>query len=161
MPSINPQIICHRLHVNPAIKPVAQKRRNFAPERVAIIEVEIDKLLAAGFIEEVSYAEWLANVVLVAKKDKDNFPLHRIDQLVDSTSGNQLLSFMDAYSGYNQIMMHEDDKAKTSFIIERGTYCYKVMPFGLKNAGATYERLVTKIFKEQIGKTMEIYVDDM
>ncbi|KAI5311806.1 hypothetical protein L3X38_040979 [Prunus dulcis] len=68
---------------------------------------------------------------------------------------------MDAYSGYNQIMMHEDDKAKTSFIIERGTYCYKVMPFRLKNARATYQRLVNKIFKEQIGKTMEVYVDDM
>ncbi|CAL8996244.1 unnamed protein product, partial [Prunus brigantina] len=141
MPDIDPNIICHRLHVNPACKPVAQKRRNFAPERVAIIEAEIDKLLAAGFIEKVSYSE--------------------IDQLVDSTSGNQLLSFMDAYSGYNQILMHDDDKAKTSFIIERGTYCYKVMPFGLKNAGATYQRLVNKIFKEQIGKTMEVYVDDM
>ncbi|CAL8168152.1 unnamed protein product [Prunus armeniaca] len=179
MPGIDPNIICHRLHVNPACKPVAQKRRNFAPERVAIIEAEIDKLLAADFIEEVSYSEWLANVVLVAKQEKgkwrvcvdytdlnkacpkDNFPLPRIDQLVDSTSGNQLLSFMDAYFGYNQILMHEDDKVKTSFIIERGTYCYKVMPFGLKNAGATYQRLVNKIFKEQIGKTMEVYVDDM
>ncbi|KAI5339158.1 hypothetical protein L3X38_018430 [Prunus dulcis] len=131
------QIIFHRLHVNAAIKPIAQKRHNFAPKRVAIIEAEIDKLLAAGFIEEVSYAEWLANVVLVAKKDKDS------------------------YFSYNQIMMHEDDKAKTSFIIERDTYCYKVMLFGLKNAEATYERLVNKIFKEQIGKTMEVYVDDM
>ncbi|CAL8996302.1 unnamed protein product [Prunus brigantina] len=62
---------------------------------------------------------------------------------------------MDAYSGYNQILMHDDDKAKTSFVIERGTYCYKVMPFGLKNAGATYQKVVNKIFKEQIGKTME------
>ncbi|CAL2266599.1 unnamed protein product [Prunus armeniaca] len=172
MRGIEPQIICHRLHVNPAIKPIAQKRRNFAPERVAIIEAEIDKLLAAGFIEEVSYVEWLANVVLVAKKDKglrrvcvnytdlnkaclkDNFPLPRIDQLVVSTSDNQLLSFIDAYSGYNQIMMHEDNKAKTFFIIERGTYYYKFMPFGLKNAGATYQRLVNKIFKEQIDKTL-------
>ncbi|KAI5342184.1 hypothetical protein L3X38_010059 [Prunus dulcis] len=179
MPGIDPQIICHRLHVNPAIKPVAQKRRNFAPERFAIIEAEIDKLLAASFIKEVSYVEWLANVILVAKKDKglwrvcvdytdlnkacpkENFPLPRIDQLVDSTFGNQLLSFMDAYFGYNQIMMHENDKVKTSFIIERGTYCYKVMLFGLKNAGATYKRLVNKIFKEQIGKTMKVYVDDM
>ncbi|CAL2254005.1 unnamed protein product [Prunus armeniaca] len=179
MPGIDPNIICHRLHVNPACKPVAQKRRNFAPERVAIIEAEIDKLLVAGFIEEVSYSEWLANVVLVAKQEKgkwrvcvdytdlnkacpkDNFPLPRIDQLVDSTSGNQLLSFMDAYSGYNQILMHEDDKAKTSFIIERGTYCYKVMPFELKNAGATYQKLVNKNFKEQIGKTMEVYANDM
>ncbi|KAI5333485.1 hypothetical protein L3X38_023616 [Prunus dulcis] len=146
MYGIDPQIICHRLHVNPAIKPVVQKRRNFIPEQVAIIEAETDKLLAAGFIEEVSNVEWLANVVLV---------------LVDSTSDNQLLSFMDAYSGYNQIMMHEDDKAKTSFIIEKGTYCYKVIPLGLKNTGATYQRLVNKIFKEQIGKTMEVYVDDM
>ncbi|CAL2270497.1 unnamed protein product [Prunus armeniaca] len=178
MPGIDPNIICHRLHVNPTCKLVAQKRRNFAPERVAI-EAEIDKLLAAGFIEKVSYSEWLANVVLVAKREKGkwrvcvdytdlnkacpkgNFPLPRIDQLVDSTSGNQLLSFMDAYFSYNQILMHEDDKAKASFIIERGTYCYKVMPFGLKNAGATYQRLVNKIFKEQIGKTMEVYVDDM
>ncbi|CAL8175714.1 unnamed protein product [Prunus armeniaca] len=179
MPGIDPNIICHQLHVNPACKPVAQKRRNFAPEQVTIIEAEFDKLLAVGFIEEVSYSEWLANVVLVAKQEKgkwrvcvdyidlnkacpkDNFSLPRIDQLVDSTSGNQLLSFMDAYSGYNQILMHEDDKAKISFIIERGTYCYKVMPFGLKNARATYQRLVNKIFKEQIGKTMEVYVDDM
>ncbi|CAL9029510.1 unnamed protein product [Prunus brigantina] len=148
MPGIDPQIICHRLHVNPAIKPVAQKRRNFAPERVIIIEAEIDKLLAAGFIEEVSYAEWLANVVLVAKKDKglwrvcvdytdlnkacpkDNFPLPRIDQLVDSTSGNQLLSFMDAYSGYNQIMMHEDDRAKTSFITKEVPTAIKSCPLG-------------------------------
>ncbi|KAI5314686.1 hypothetical protein L3X38_043862 [Prunus dulcis] len=88
MPGIDLNIICHRLHVNPGYKPVAQKGRNFAPEQVAIIEPEIDKLLAAGFIEE-------------------------------------LLSFMDAYSGYNQILMHGDDKTKTSFIIERRTYCCK------------------------------------
>ncbi|KAI5344505.1 hypothetical protein L3X38_012382 [Prunus dulcis] len=149
MPGIDPNIICHRLHVNPTCKPVVQKRRNFAPERLAIIEAEIDKLLAASFIEEVSYLEWLANVVLVEKQEKD------------STSGNQLLRFMDAYSSYNQILMHEDDKAKTSFIIERGTYCYKVMPFGLKNSRVTYQRLMNKIFKEQISKTMEVYVDDM
>ena len=68
---------------------------------------------------------------------------------------------MDAYSGYNQILMHEDDKAKTSFIIEMGTYCYKVMHFGLKNGRATYQRLVNKIFKEQISKIMEVYIDDM
>ncbi|KAI5333080.1 hypothetical protein L3X38_023210 [Prunus dulcis] len=92
---------------------------------------------------------------------KDNFSLPRIDQLMDSTTDNQLLSFMDVYSGYNQILMHKDDKAKTSFIIERGTYCHKVMHFRLKNAGATYQRLVNKIFNEHIGKTMEVYVDDM
>ncbi|CAL2256821.1 unnamed protein product [Prunus armeniaca] len=124
MPGIDPNIICHRLDVNPASKAMPQKRRNFALVRVAIIEAEIDKLLAADFIEE-------------------------------------LLSFMGAYSHYNQILMHEDDKVKTSFIIEKGTYFYKVMPFVLKNAEATYQRLVNKIFKEQIGKTMEVYMDDM
>ncbi|BBG96834.1 Protein kinase superfamily protein [Prunus dulcis] len=85
----------------------------------------------------------------------------KVDQLVDSTSNNKLLNFMDAYSGYNQIMMHEDNKLNTSFIIERGTYCYKVMAFRLKSSRATYERLVNKILKEQIGKTIEVYVDDM
>ncbi|KAI5343279.1 hypothetical protein L3X38_011155 [Prunus dulcis] len=85
----------------------------------------------------------------------------KVDQLVDSTSNNKLLNFMDAYSGYNQIMMHEDNKSNTSFIIERGTYCYKVMAFRLKSSRATYERLVNKILKEQIGKTIEVYVDDM
>ncbi|KAI5343694.1 hypothetical protein L3X38_011570 [Prunus dulcis] len=68
---------------------------------------------------------------------------------------------MDAYSSYNQIIMYDDEKVKTSFIIKRGTYCYKVMPFGRKNAGATYQRLMNKIFKKQISRTMEIYVDDM
>ena len=71
------------------------------------------------------------------------------------------MSFMDAFSGYNQITMHPADQEKTSFITNQGLYCYKMMPFGLKNAGATYQRLVNKLFKEQIGKTMEVYVDDM
>ena len=72
-----------------------------------------------------------------------------------------MLSFMDAFSGYYQIKMYLPDLEKTSFIMERGLYCYKVMPFGLKNTGATYQRLVNKMFKEMIGKTMEVYIDDM
>ena len=92
---------------------------------------------------------------------KDSFPLPRIDQLVDSTAGHKLLTFMDAFSGYNQIMMDEDDQEKTSFITSRGLFCYKVMPFGLKNAGATYQRLMNKMFHDQIGQNVEVYVDDM
>ncbi|KAI5324309.1 hypothetical protein L3X38_033382 [Prunus dulcis] len=84
---------------------------------------------------------------------KDSFPLPRIDQLVDATAGHALLSFMDAYSGYNQIFMHPEDQAHTSFIKDRrGLYCYKVMPFSLKNAGATYQRLVNHL----ISNTMEL-----
>ncbi|KAM1034264.1 hypothetical protein ACFX2A_038558 [Malus domestica] len=87
---------------------------------------------------------------------KDNFPLPLIDRLIDSTAGCELLSFMETYSGYNQILMNPLDQEHTAFTTDRGLYCYKVMPFGLKNAGATYQRLVNSIFAEQIGKSMEV-----
>ena len=72
-----------------------------------------------------------------------------------------MLTFMDAFSGYNQIRMAEKDQEKTSFITSQGLYCYKVMPFGLKNVGATFQRLVNKMFSKQIGRNMEVYVDNM
>ena len=135
-------------------------------------------MLSIGFIWEVYYPNWLVNVVLVKKANgkwriyvdftdlnkacpKDSFPFPRIDQLVDSTAGHKLLTFMDAFSGYNQIKMAEEDQEKTAFITSQGLYCYKVMPFGLKNAGATYQRLVNKMFSRQIGRNMEVYMDDM
>ena len=92
---------------------------------------------------------------------KDSCPLLRIDQLVDSTAGHQLLNFMDAFSGYNQIKMDEADQEKTPFVTSQGLFCYKVMPFGLKNVGATYLRLVNHMFCPQIGWNVEVYVDDM
>ena len=92
---------------------------------------------------------------------KDSYPLLHIDQLVDSTAGHKLLSFMDAFSSYNQIRMDEVDQEKTSFITSQGLFCYKVMPFGLRNVGATYQRLVNHMFRPQIGRNVEVYVDDM
>ena len=92
---------------------------------------------------------------------KDSYPLPHIDQLVDSTAGHKLLSFMDAFSGYNQRKMDEVDQEKTSFVTSQGLFCYEVMPFGLKNAGATYQRLVNHMFCPQIGQNVEVYVDDM
>ncbi|XP_061351831.1 uncharacterized protein LOC133296787 [Gastrolobium bilobum] len=92
---------------------------------------------------------------------KDSFPMPSIDQLVDNSSGFQLLSFMDAYSGYNQIPLHPDDHEKTAFITNKGNFCYNVMPFGLKNAGATYQRMMNRIFQGQIGRNLEVYIDDM
>jgi hypothetical protein len=178
MHGIDPSIIVHRLNADPSFRPVRQKRRTFVPERNQAVADEVSKLLAVGFVREVDYPEWLANVVLVKKSNnkwrmcvdftdlnkacpKDSFPLPRIDLLVDSTSRHQLLSFMDAFSGYNQIQMAEEDHGKTSFITDRGLYCYKVMPFGLKNAGATYQRLVNRMFEKQMGRNVEVYVDDM
>jgi hypothetical protein len=80
---------------------------------------------------------------------------------VDLTSGHELLSFMDAFSGYNQIYMAESDQEKTSFTTDHGLYCYRMMPFGLKNVGETYQRLVNRMFRAQIGRNVEVYVDDM
>ena len=92
---------------------------------------------------------------------KDSYPLPRIDTLVDSTARHELLSFMDTFSGYNQIRMKEEDQEKTSFVNSQGIFCYKVMPFGLKNAGATYKRLMNKMFAHQLGRNVQVYVDDM
>ena len=178
MPGINPSVITHRLNVHLSSKSMRQKKRVFAPERDNAIKEEVQKLTLVKFIREVYYPNWLANVVIVKKANgkwrmcvdftdlnkacpKDSYPLPCIDQLVDSTVGHRLLSFMDAFSGYNQIRMDEVDQEKTSFVTSQGLFCYKVMPFGLKNAGATYQRLVNYMFHPQIGRNVEVYVDDM
>ncbi|KAH9714403.1 hypothetical protein KPL71_020650 [Citrus sinensis] len=178
MPGIDRGVACHKLAIKKGARPVRQKRRCFNQERYEAINTEVEKLLKAGFIREAKYPEWISNVVLVKKANgklrmcvdftdlnkacpKDSFPLPKIDQLVDSTAGHGLLSFIDAFSGYNQIPMDEQDEESTAFITNMGLFCNRVMPFGLKNAGATYQRLVNKIFKPLIGHTMEVYVDDM
>ncbi|XP_071916078.1 uncharacterized protein [Coffea arabica] len=92
---------------------------------------------------------------------KDCYLLPRIDQLVDSTTGCEIFCFLDAFKGYHQIALDKEDQEKTSFITEYDTYCYTTRPFGLKNAGEIYQRLVNKLFKNQIGRNMDVYVDDM
>ena len=92
---------------------------------------------------------------------KNSYPLLRINTLVDSTARHELLSFMDAFSSYNQIKMSEEDQEITSFVTSQGLFCYKVMPFRLKNAGATYQRLMNKMFTHQIGRNVQVYIDDM
>ena len=167
MGRIDPAVITHRLNVNPSFKLVKQKRRCFALERQKVINEEVGNLLQADAIREVEYPEWLANVVLIKKANgkwrlcinftdinracqKDSFPLPQINLIVDPITRHELLSFMDAFSGYNQISMDPNNQEKTLFVTGQGTYCYRVMPFGLKNAGATYQRLVNKMFQKQI-----------
>uniref|UniRef100_A0A2N9HSY3 RNase H type-1 domain-containing protein n=1 Tax=Fagus sylvatica TaxID=28930 RepID=A0A2N9HSY3_FAGSY len=130
-PGVDPAFACHSLNVDPLIRPVVQKGRRISP-------------LPPG-----------------STCPKDPFPLPKIDQLVDATSGHQRMSFLDAFQGYHQIAMNPADEEKTAFITPRGIFCYKVMPFGLKNAGATYQRMITKMFSSQLGKTVEVYIDDM
>ena len=92
---------------------------------------------------------------------KDPFPLPRIDQLVDATVGHPRMRFLDAFQGYHQIPLALDDQEKTAFVTLIGNYHYKVMPFGLKNTGFTYQRMMTRMFEPQLGKSIEAYIDDM
>ena len=85
----------------------------------------------------------------------------KIDQLLDATIGHPRMSFLDAFQGYHQIPLALDDQGKTTFVSPIRKYHYKVMLFGLKNAGSTYQRMMTRMFKSQLGKNIEIYIDDM
>ena len=178
MTGISPMNASHKLNVLPFARPIRQRVRRFHPDRHQIIQAEVDNLLKAGFIREVKYLEWFANVVVVPKKGgkwrvyvdymdlndaypKDSFPLPLIDHIVDASAGHGMLSFLDAFSSYHQTPMYPPDAEKTFFITPNGLYYYNVMPFGLKNVGATYQRLVTKIFWPLLGKTMEVYINDM
>ena len=157
MPGVPRELAEHTLNVDPKFKPVRQFLRRFNEERRKAIGEEVARLLAAGFIVEVFHPEWLANPVLVLKKNgtwrmcvdytdlnkacpADPFALPRIDQIIDATAGCARLSFLDAYSGYHQIKMAVKDQEKTAFITPFGAFCYVSMPFGLKSAQATYQQ---------------------
>ncbi|CAA0837944.1 Unknown protein, partial [Striga hermonthica] len=178
MKGIDPGVASHKLNLDRTVQPVVQKRRKLGPDRQKALEEEVKKLIDNKFIKEAKYPTWVSNPVLVKKSNglwrlcidfsdlnkacpKDSYPLPHIDYMVDATSGHESMSFMDAYSGYNQILMDPEDSEHTLFYSARGLYCYTMMSFGLKNAGATYQRLVNKMFATMIGRTMEVYVDDM
>jgi hypothetical protein len=164
MPGIPREVIEHRLGLDPAFKLIKQKERRYTPERCETIQVEVNKLLEAGFIKPVDYPNWLANPVLVEKPDgswcmcidytslnktcpKDMYPLPHICQIVNSTVACELLSFLDAYSVYHQISLATDDEEKTSFITPFKIFCYTKMIFRLKNGGATNQKCVHIILK--------------
>ncbi|XP_038996868.1 uncharacterized protein LOC120121584, partial [Hibiscus syriacus] len=178
MPGLETDIVMHKLPIKPECKPVQQKLRRMRPDMLLKIKEEVKKQFDAGFLQVAKYPEWVANIVPVPKKDgkvrmcvdyrdlnraspKDNFPLPHIDTLVDNTAGHALFSFMDGFSGYNQIKMDPEDMEKTTFVTMWGTFCYKVMPFGLKNAGATYQRAMVTLFHDMMHRDIEVYVDDM
>jgi hypothetical protein len=178
MPGIPREVIAHKLGIDPAFKPIKQKERRYTPERRETIRLEVNKLLEVGFIRPVDYLIWLANLVLVEKPDgfwhmcidytslnkacpKDEYPLPRICQIVDSTPSCELLSFLDAYSGYHQISLAVDDEEKTAFITPFGIFCYTKMAFELKNRGATYQKCVHTVLESKIGRNVESYIDDI
>jgi len=178
MPGVNPDVITHRLSIFKEARPISQKKRDLGDEKRLAAKEEVEKLLSVGFIREARYATWLANVVMVTKLNdnwrmcidyrninsacpKDTYPLPNIDRLVDGAADHKIMSFLDAYFGYNQIRMHPRNKEKTTFMTTDANYYYEVMSFGLKNAGVTYQRLMDKIFKGLISRAVEVYVDDI
>jgi len=178
MPGLDPEIVQHQLPLKPECYLIKQRLRRMKPEVLLNIKEEVEKQFNAGFLAVVQYPQWVANVVLVPKKDenirmcvdyrdlnraspKDDFPLPHIDTLVDNTATSSLYSFIDGFSGYNQIKMAPEDMEKTTFITLWVMFCYKVMSFGLKNAGATYQRAMVTLFHDMIHKEIEVYVDDM
>jgi hypothetical protein len=153
------ELVEHFLDVRKTAKPVKQKLRRFAKDHKEVIRVEILKVLAVRFIRECKNPVWLANPVLIPKKTgqwrmcidytdlnrhcpKDPFPLLRIDQVVDSTTGGALLWFLNYFTGFHQIALKVSDQDKTVFITPHDIYCYMAMTFGLKNAGATYQKAI-------------------
>jgi hypothetical protein len=161
-------VIEHKLDIDPAFKPIKQKERRYTPERCETIRLEVNRLLEAGFIRPIDYPRWLANPILVEKPDgswrmcidytslnkacpKDEYPLPHICQIVDSTASCELLSFLDAYSGYHQISLAIDDEDKTTFITPFGIFCYTKMVFGLKNGRAIYQNVYAQSWKVRLG----------
>jgi hypothetical protein len=175
---VNRDVIEHSLNVDPTIRPRKQKLRKMSDDKAEGARNEVKRLLSAGVIREVTYPEWLSNTVMVKKSNekwttcidfmdlnkacpKDEFPLPRIDSLVDTAATSELMSLLDCYSGYHQIWMKKEDEPKTSFITPSGTYCYLWMLEGPKNPGGSFSRMTSKVLSSQIGRNVLTYVDDI
>jgi hypothetical protein len=171
-------VIKHSLNVDSAIRPRKQKLRKMFDDKAEGARNEVKRLLSVVVIREVTYPEWLANTVMVKKANgkwrmcidfidlnkacpKDEFPLPRIDSLVDEAATSELMSLLDCYSDHHQIWMKKGDEPKTSFITPSGTYCYLRMPEGLKNAGGSFNRMTVKVLSSHIGMNVLTYVDDI
>jgi hypothetical protein len=179
MPGVPRELAEHKLKVYPQARPIRQKLCCFTPDKREAIRAELARLVSIGFIREVLHSEWLANPVLVLKKNKvdwhmcidytdlykycpkDPFVLPMIDQVVDSTAGCSMLSFLDCYSIYHQISLAKEYEEKTAFITPFRAFCYTSMLSDLKNAGATYQRAIQTCLVDHWGKRVEAYLDDV
>jgi ribonuclease HI len=167
-----------QINVDPSFRPRKQRLQKMSDDKAEGARNEVKRLLSANVIREVTYPEWLANTVMVKKANgkwrmcidftdlnkacpKDEFPLPRIDSLVDVAASSELMSMLDCYSGYHQIWMKKEDEPKTNFITPSGTYCYLRMLEGLKNAGGSFSRMTAKVLHSQIGRNVLTYVDDI
>lgn len=160
MPRLDQDLVMHHLIVAEGAKPVKQKPRKMHPQITLLAKVELKKLLDVGYIRLIDYAEWISNIVPMAKLTwgicicidfrylnkacpKDNFPLPNIDIIMDQIVGHAMLFLMDGFSGYNEIKITLEDQHNSAFTCPWGTYYWNVILFGLKNVGATYQREMT------------------
>ena len=177
MPGIDPSIVVHEIKTYSTAKPVRKKLRQVHPRKATTIKAKVENLLKAGFIYLVPLMEWVSNIVLVNKKQgtirvyidfqemnkacpKDNFSTLHIDQIIDNCARSVIFSFMDGFSGYNQIEILPTDQQQTTFIFPWGTFVYKKLPFGLKNFGAMFQCMMSYVF-HQIKHIVEPYLDDL
>eukprot|EP00253_Pinus_taeda_P027115 PITA_27115 len=177
MKGISPELCTHRIYIKEGSQPVCQPQRRMNPNLREIVKEELQKLLNAGFIYPISDSEWVSLLVIVPKKNgkwrvcveyralnkatqKDHFPLPFIDQVLDNLAGKKFFSFLDGFSGYNQIRIAPQYQDKTTFTSPWGTFAYRVLPFGLCNAPSTFQRAVIGIFSDMINDSLEIFMDD-
>jgi hypothetical protein len=181
MPGLSRELVEHRLPIKAGFRPYKQPARKFNPKMYDRIKEEIGRLLKANFIKPCRYADWISNIVPVGKKGsnklrlcidfrdlnratpKDEYPMPIADMLINDASGHKVISFLDGNAGYNQIFMAEEDAFKTAFRCPGfvGLFEWTVMTFGLKNAGATYQRAMNLIFHDLLGVILEVYIDDI
>jgi hypothetical protein len=171
-------VIEHALRLDPKIPPKRQKLRVISSQKELAVQSEVDQLLDAGVIREIQFTTWLSNIVMVPKKNrgkrmciyftllnktcpKDDYPLPRINVLVDAAAGCERMSLLDCFSGYHQVWMTKEDEDKTSFITCFGVYCFVRMPEGLRNAGPTFNRMVKIVLGSQLRRNVSAYVDDV
>jgi hypothetical protein len=177
MKGIHPDTCTHHIYTNDQIRPVRQPQRRMNPALKDIVKEELQKLLQANLIYPISDSQWVSPLVIVPKKNgkwricvdfrelnkathRDYFPLPFIDQVLDTLSGKKYFSFLDGFSGYNQIQIAPEDQEKTTFTCPWGTYAYRVLPFGLCNAPTTFQRVVLAIFSDLTNDCVEVYMDD-
>jgi hypothetical protein len=179
MSGLSRELVEHRLPIKVGFRLYKQVARNFKPEIIGRVKEEVDRLLQAGFIQPCRYADWVSNIVLIENKNtgkiricvdfrnlnratpKDEYLIANL--MIDSTSGNKVISFLDGNVGYNQIFMAKEDVSKTVFLYPGfvGLFEWVVMSFGLKDAGATCQRATNFIFHDLLRVLMEVYIDDM
>jgi hypothetical protein len=171
-------IIQHTIPLKYGIKPFQQNLRKYHPSLEPLMYQELKKLLDAKIIFQVRHFAWVANLVHVRKKSgeihlcvdfrnlnraskKDNYPVPPMEQLLQIVSSSEIFSLLDGFSRYNQVLVSEDDRLKTTFRTKWGTFSYKHMPFGLINAGETFQRAMDVAFRGLINKCVVVYLDDV